>query len=76
MSSKTEIVRKNVIDIYLKNTELSYVDIGKAAGTSRATARNIVLKFLRDKSTARLAASRPTTGTRDKKGEKKGIANL
>lgn len=57
MKSKTENTRKEVVDIYLKSPNFSYSDIGKVAGIRRQTARNIILKILRDKTTKRLKAA-------------------
>lgn len=76
MSSKSENTRKEDVDIYLKNPNLSYSDIGKGAGITRQTARNIILKFLRDKTTKRLKAGGRCSGTIDKIGEKKVLGAL
>lgn len=50
MSKQKEIISELVIDKYLENPDISYAELGKKSHVSRATARNIVLKFKRDKS--------------------------
>lgn len=49
MSIKIEKVRQNIINKYLENNQFSYAEIGRQTKTSRATARNVINKFINEK---------------------------
>lgn len=48
MSSNREKVRKNIVDIYNENKQLSYAEVARRAKVSRQTARNVIFKFKKD----------------------------
>lgn len=76
MSSKEEIRRKLIIDIFLKNSSMSYTDIGKLANVSRATARNVIIRFKDTKSLKRKQGGGQKPGFQDQNAVRKVLESL
>lgn len=76
MSSKEEKVRKSIIDIYLQNPSCSYAEIGRLSNTSRATARNAIIKFKEQKSLKRKPGGGRKPGFQDPEIVKKVVRSL
>lgn len=74
MSNKQEDLRKKIVYNYLQSPHLSYAEIGRLAGASRATARNAIVKFKNEQTTVKKKGSGRKEGFKDFKTVQKVIA--
>lgn len=76
MEHSKENTRKIIIDIFLKNPLISYAALGREAKVSRATARNVVLKFQQDHTVVQKKGAGRKSGSGNKCNERKVLSSL
>lgn len=75
-AAKLEQNRKKILEIFLQNPTLSYASIGRLSGTSRATSRNVIIRFQKNQSNDRKPGSGRPAGFLDSKLAQKIKRNM
>lgn len=67
MANKREKLREKILHIWMENPSLTFAEIGRQGDTSRATARNIILKYKSEKTIKHKPGAGRPSGFTDKK---------